>query len=296
MGFLGGVAERVSPYVPPNAANADPENADTSNTDPEKQAVGQYLLTHDGVIVSELMSRTSKELSKLAKNCVVEVSEIVRSSSDERVRAKIVEPLEGWISLAKLTDRYNFAVPQRRKPPSRAQTSDLDVAAMAASRGSFKYSVLIVALAGLFSALWSPAAAFFIVGGNVDAFTSIFYFNWGQLAAVVALALTRRAWHPLNSISETWQKFRAATWRQHVLCIVAGVLNGTGVLCNFLAGSASSFAQAFGIAMCAPVITTLIGAIVLGELRGRSCAAKLIIAAMCAFYLLGIAFIANSAA
>ena len=283
--FLGGVAERVSPYVPqtktPTASTSGASLPDSESGECFKP--GHYVAVHDGLIVSQSMSKASEELSALEKNTVLNVQEVFCSVDQDRIRAHITEPIDGWISLMTLSSQYGFVKPY-------GSTS------VQASSVSFIYRVSIFAAAGLLSALWSPAATWFIVGGGVDAFTSIFYFNLGQLATVVVQILTHSNWHPLNSLASVWQSARAATWRQHGLCFSAGLLNVSGLLCNFLAGSASSFAQAFGVAMCAPVITTAIGIVALGELKGRTCLVKLIIGAMCCFYLGGIACIANSGA
>jgi len=163
-----------------------------------------------------------------------------------------------------------------------------------AAKTSFKMCMLVIAAAGSLSALFNPTASYFMVKDDVDAFTSLFYFNLGQLAGIVVVVMVSSMCGSVGSFLNMKRLMCTATRRQHALCFVAGLVNVTGMLCNFLAGSASSFTQAFGIAMCAPVFATFIG-VVLGEFSGRSHMAKGFVVMMCIFYLLGITLIASSA-
>lgn len=70
---------------------------------PRFYPVGPYIVK-DPVIVGDSPWMNSVDLAELPRGTQVDVVEVVRVSKDDRVRALIAKPVEGWISLVKLSD------------------------------------------------------------------------------------------------------------------------------------------------------------------------------------------------
>merc|ERR1719253_2392405 len=68
-----------------------------------------YIIRQQTKVTQEL-ARNSKHVTDLTTDVEIHVDQIEPEDSDGRVRAHIVEPVKGWISLK--NHRFNFAEPK----------------------------------------------------------------------------------------------------------------------------------------------------------------------------------------
>jgi hypothetical protein len=139
------------------------------------------------------------------------------------------------------------------------------------------------AIGGLLAALWSPLSAWATRSYGLGPYVSFFFFNIGQflvLPILLSPMVTRRALE--------W-----GTMRQQLACAFAGLLNCSGLLMLFIAGSAVSFSMSFAIMQCSPCVAAFWG-IYNGELRGAKVTRMLCFVLMVFMYGCAISCIAIS--
>jgi hypothetical protein len=71
----------------------------TSEPSSPKDAPGRYVIEYDRIPVTMDYSRRSDVLGKLSKGTTVTVVEVHTQLEEGRTRARLQEPVSGWISL-----------------------------------------------------------------------------------------------------------------------------------------------------------------------------------------------------
>eukprot|EP00927_Polykrikos_kofoidii_P051091 TRINITY_DN44907_c0_g1_i1.p1 TRINITY_DN44907_c0_g1~~TRINITY_DN44907_c0_g1_i1.p1 ORF type:complete len:375 (+),score=56.75 TRINITY_DN44907_c0_g1_i1:97-1221(+) len=153
--------------------------------------------------------------------------------------------------------------------------------------------LLIVMLftGGGLSAIWSPLSTWAIKFRELGVYECMFFFNLGQLLVIPFLVGLAYCGPSKESRVLDW-----GTWKQQLLCVVAGFINFGGLLALFISGAAVSFAMSFGILQCSPFIAALIGVFAFGEMKGAAMREVGFFVAMLAMYGSAIACLASSQA
>jgi len=138
------------------------------------------------------------------------------------------------------------------------------------------------AVAGILSMSWSPLSVWASKSRGLCPYEVIFFVHLGQMAMFPVLLARVKS-----------RKLPRGGSGQISMCLAAGVVNGVGRIAMFIAGSAASFAMAFGIVMCSPLVASLWG-VALGEMRGSGRRRWALFAATMISYTLAIVCIAAS--
>lgn len=152
------------------------------------------------------------------------------------------------------------------------------------SRDQFARLFCICLMGGMLSSLWSPVSLWASTERNVGSYEILFFFNFGQPLVIPFIILP-----PLMSKA----KLQWGSVKQRALAFVAGFLNVGGLVAMFVAGEAASYAMAFGILQCAPLIASLWG-LYFGEMRGARRLRIACFVCMLFMYSVAIAFTASS--
>jgi len=101
--------------------------------------------------------------------------------------------------------------------------------------------------------------------------------------------------HPIKGTKVTYSDyFGKGTFRYHAIGILGGLINGTGVISNFVASRAASPAIAYGLGQGATMVAAIWGVFVWKETRGATAATKAMLAAMFIFFISGLTLLVTS--
>jgi glucose uptake protein GlcU len=147
---------------------------------------------------------------------------------------------------------------------------------------SFLKFLAVCVTAGILSTAWSPVSVWATNSRGLHIYQVIFFFHFGMVLPLPLLLLQTRGQ------TRFWGGKREA-----FLCVIAGMMDCLGRILMFVSGSAVSFAMAFGIVCCSPVVASLEG-VVFGEMRGAGAAEIAHFCAMLLSYCLAVALLALS--
>lgn len=101
--------------------------------------------------------------------------------------------------------------------------------------------------------------------------------------------------HPFRGTKVTYSDyFSKGTLKYHSIGALGGIINGIGVTANFVASKAASPAIAYGLGQGGTMIAAIWGVFVWKENKGASTGTKIMLAAMFAFFLVGLVLLVMS--
>jgi glucose uptake protein len=170
----------------------------------------------------------------------------------------------------------------------------------AAGRSTSRKSIIVCIVSGVLMGLWAP----FMTRAMPHEVNGVMRGTLGPYAAAVFLTmgalLSCLIWnvyfmrHPLVGEPVKFSGFFSAPVSGHVLGLLGGFIWGTGMVFNLVAASFTGVAISYAIGQSAPMVAALWGILAWKEFDGAPGKAKMYMAFMFVFYILGIVLVARA--
>lgn len=154
--------------------------------------------------------------------------------------------------------------------------------------------VVVCVVSGLLMGLWAPFVTRAMTGAHpLDPYNTAVWFTFGALAScgIFNVYFMR---HPLAGDPVTFAGYFKAPARAHWLGLAGGAIWGVGTVFNLVAASHVGVPIAYAIGQSAPMVAALWGLLAWHEFDGAPRRARVYLALMFAFYILGIGLVASA--
>ena len=155
--------------------------------------------------------------------------------------------------------------------------------------------IIVCIVSGLLMGTWAPFVTLAMTRGEhtLTPYTTTVLLTFGAFLCcfVFNTILMRR---PIIGTPVAGGDYFRAPAKYHALGLLGGIIWGTGMAFNLVAGSVAGVSISYAIGQSAPMVACLWGVFVWHEFRGASAKAKGYLAAMFAAYILAIVLIASA--
>ena len=165
-----------------------------------------------------------------------------------------------------------------------------------AGRAVSRKSIIVCVISGILMGLWAPFVTRALTASYpLTPYSTSVVFTLGALLScfIFNIYLMRR---PLNGEPIRLGGFFHASARDHLLGFVGGIIWGVGTVFNLVAATFTGVAISYAIGQASPMVAALWGVLAWHEFQNARPRAKLYLALMFAFYILGIISVSQAQA